>query len=732
MSSESAKNPRLLPNKFPPVIIIMILICGGIIYHMVMTAVVERDKWIEMRQQYFEKDSVELQPTRGNILSDEGQLMASSLPNYKVHFDFMAGLPKDSSDQKVHVRYLKALHERDSLIRTHIPAISKGLADICPALDSAGYVRHLTKGLDERRRYYDVCPGYILNYIQFQELKKLPVFNIKNKYQSGLTVDERNNRKKPFESLARRMLGDMYALEPRGKSGIEHAYDSLLRGEPGLMRRRRIRSKNVTIVDREPVPGYDVISTINVGLQDICENALREKLIELDAEFGVVVLMEVKTGDVKAIVNLERDTVLGRYYDRRNYALTSLMEPGSTFKIASVMVAIDDGEITAHDPVDVGNGVYNMHGAMMKDAGWYKNGGAGLIDVAEAVQRSSNVGVSKVIDAHYHNKPEKFIEGLKRVGIGTPLGLPFEGTANPRIVGPNDPHVYWSGPSLAWLSIGYGSMIPPISTVAFYNAIANGGKMVRPRFVKGLSRNGEVVEEFPVEVLKEQICKPSTLKDIREMMWRVVNAKQHATGRLAGSKHFVVAGKTGTAQVAEGGGYHSGRQRHLVSFCGFYPYENPQYTCIVAIRTAAPGASGGRMAGTVFAKIAESVYSKSPTSNLNFVRDSAAVATPDVKSGCLASARSALKWMRVPVRHAGSKSGWGTASIVEGEVVLQSDSASADRVPDLSGMGARDAVYAIESRGMKARVRGCGKVESQSVAAGSKVVRGRTVHITLG
>ncbi len=731
VKDKNKKPEKIASNKFPFVIVPVVLVCIGIIYCMVKTMTVERGEWVKLRMEKFEKDSLLLPPSRGNILSADGELMASSLPDYKVRFDFLAGIPRDTTDAKLHEAREQAIAMRDSLIRANMPAMAGGLARICPALDSAGYYEHLEKGLEAHARYFDVCPGWILNYIQYNQLRELPIFNIRNKYQSGVIVEERNNRKKPFGSLARRTLGEMFGAKDSARSGLELAYDSLLRGKPGLIHTRRIRSRNVSIVDKEPEDGYDLVSTINVSMQDICESALREKLKELKAAFGVVILMEVKTGDVKAIVNLACDTIGGEYYESRNYALASLMEPGSVFKTASIMVALDDGEIQLGDQVDTGCGIYNMYGAKMKDSNWSR-GGCGVLDVTYAMVRSSNIGVSRLIDEHYHDNPRKFIEGLKRVGIAQPLGLPFKGMANPRIIGPDDKYTYWSKTSLPWMSIGYGTQIPPISTVTFYNAIANNGKMVRPRFVKGISKNGELVEEFPVEVIKDHICKPQTLKDIQGILYKVVNDKSYGTGKRARSKHFGVAGKTGTAQVATGGSYHGKRMEHLVSFVGYYPFDNPQYSCIVAIRTAAPGASGGNMSGPVFAKIAERVYSKQVSTDISLARDSLSVFVPQVKAGETKAAQKLLSWMKIPFENAPEAGDWSRSADEGHEVAFETCEVEDGRVPDLTGMGARDAVFAIESRGMKARVRGFGKVKSQSLAAGAPVVQGRTVTLELG
>ena len=730
MAKKEKNNRKTVSSgKFPLVIVPVVLVCIGILWKMLQTMTVDREKWEQVRKENFEKDSVELKPNRGNILSSEGELLASSLPNYKVRYDFASTVTIQRADSNGKMKWVVLDSvDRDTFLTNRLPAISSGLARICPALDSAGYYRHLSEGLEKHARYYDVCPGYILNYIQYNQLRELPVFDIRRRYGCGLIVETRNNRKKPFGSLARRTLGEMFGAKDSARSGLELAYDTLLRGQSGIMHQRRIRSKNVDIVDLEPVDGYDLVSTINVSMQDICETALREKLIEVNAEFGVVVLMETKTGDVKAIVNLARDSVSGQYYEMRNYALAALMEPGSTFKTASIMVALDDGEITLNDKVDTGCGIYNMHGAKMKDSNWSR-GGCGVLDVTYAVVRSSNIGVSRLIDSHYHDKPAKFIEGLKRVGIGAPLGLPFYGMADPRIFGPENKS-YWSEVALPWMSIGYGTQIPPISTVTFYNAIANGGKMVRPRFVKGISKNGEMIREFPVEVIKEPICKPSTLKDIQGILWKVVNDKQFGTGKRAASKHFSVSGKTGTAQVAIGGGYHNGRTEHLVSFCGFYPSENPQYTCIVAIRTAAGGVSGGGTAGTVFAKIAERVYSKNVTTDVSRAADSLSIFIPTVKSGDMEAATELLHQLNIPYTGVAT-SGWGHFTHEDQQLQLTDMASDKSVMPDLTGMGARDAVFAIESRGMKARVRGYGRVKSQSLPRGGKIEKGKIVTIEL-
>lgn len=719
---------KYISKRFTGVVVVAVLICIGILWRAVYTMTVEREQWQSIGAVYV-SDSLPVKPTRGNILSSDGQLMASSLPDYKVYIDFLSGIPKKTGNPEEDEKRQEMIEYKDSVFLSKLDSICDGLAQICTNMTSAEYKKHLMKGFNAKRRYYEICPRQVLNYIQFNELMRLPLFNHRNKNVSGVVYEERNNRKKPFGSLAKRTLGEMFGAKDSARSGLELAYDSLLHGKEGLRHRKKVLSKYLDIIDREAEDGYDIVTTLDVGMQDVCESALREKLIELNASMGVVILMEVKTGDVKAIVNLQRYDD-GNYYEARNYALASLMEPGSTFKTASIMVALDDGVIDVNDIVDTGAGIYMMHGSFMKDHNWHR-GGYHKIDVAHCLKYSSNVGVSRFIDDNYHDNPEKFVEGLHRIGIGTPLNLPFVGSAEPRIRMPEKNRSNWSKTALAWMSIGYETQIPPISTVTFYNAIANDGKMVRPRFVKAVQKEGEIIREFPVEVIKESICKESTLKDIRSILMRVVNDRD-GTGKKAGTPYFHVSGKTGTAQVSKGaGGYKSGPMEYLVSFCGYFPSEAPQYSCIVAIRKPGSPASGGGQAGPVFSKIASRVYSKNITADVALAHDSLSVPVPDVKRGNMYAAQYVLDELNIDIAH-GRNEEWGAAEIKGSVLGINPIEYNSDEVPNLVGMGARDAVFAIENRGMKAIVNGVGRVKKQSVPAGQEVKKGEPVVLELG
>ena len=450
-------------------------------------------------------------------------------------------------------------------------------------------------------------------------------------------------------------------------------------------------------------------------MQDAAEKILTRKLKELNAEVGVVVLMEVQTGDVKAIVNMTR-IAPGQYAEVKNNAITDLWEPGSTFKTASIMVALEDGMITRDDKVDVGNGQWLMHGRVMKDHNWRKGGYGRAISVDECLMFSSNVGVSRIIDEHYHQHPEKYVDGLYREGVGVPFELPFRGQGFPKVRRPKADGSNWSKTALPWMSIGYETQIPPIYTVTFYNAIANGGRMVKPRFVKEIQKDGVTQKVFPVEVIKQRICSPRTLKDIHEILERVVNDPT-GLGKKAGCKQFKVCGKTGTAQIAdEHGSYHSSPARYMVSFAGFYPSEAPKYSCVVCIKKSGSPASGGGQAGPVFSELAQYVMTKGVFRAAEEAADSLSVFIPATTAAAPEKSQAIFDELGIdnhPIL---------TDSLPEPQSGI---------VPNVCGMGVRDAVAQLEAQGLRVRLHGQGHVMGQSVAAGTKAIKNQIITLEL-
>ena len=693
------------------VVLVMGLIGVAIIVKGTVIMFAERQYWQDVADR-FVKENVTVKPNRGNILSSDGKLMASSLPEYRIYMDFKAGGQK-----------------KDTMLMNHLGEICEGLHRIFPDKSAAEFKRHLLKGRKKGSRNYLIYPKRI-SYIQYKEAKRLPVFNL-NKYKGGFHEQTYNQRKKPFGSLAARTLGDLYADTAQGaKNGIELAFDTLLKGRDGITHRQKVMNKYLNIVDIAPVDGCDIISTIDVGMQDICEKALIDKLKEINANVGVAVLMEVQTGEVKAIVNMMKAGD-GKYYEMRNNAISDMLEPGSTFKTASIMVALEDGKITPDTEVDTGNGVMNMYGSKMKDHNWHR-GGYGKINVTRILEVSSNVGVSYLIDKYYKDDPQKYVDGLKRMSLDQPLHLQIPGEGKPNIKGPKER--CFAKTTLPWMSIGYETQLPPLNTLTFYNAIANNGVMVRPKFVKAAVKDGEVVQEYPTEVINPKICSDHTLTQIREILRKVVS---EGLAKPAGSKQFSVSGKTGTAQISQGAaGYKTGRTNYLVSFCGYFPSEAPKYSCIVAIQKSGLPASGGLMAGSVFSKIAERVYAKNLRFDLSNAIDSTTNVIPPVKAGDLREASYVLNSLNVPVQGevTDGKKGtdvWGHTQAAPSAVILQSQEIADNTVPSVIGMGAKDAVYLLEKQGLKVRISGVGRVKRQSIAGGSRVVKGQTILLTM-
>lgn len=692
------------------VILLLGLVGVAIVVKAGITMFAERQYWMDVADRFI-KENVTVKPNRGNIISADGKLMASSLPEYRIYMDFKAGG-----------------EEKDSMLVNHMDEICEGLHRIFPDKSAAEFKAHLKKGRRSGSRNYLIYPRRI-SYIQYKEAKRLPVFKL-NKYKGGFIELAYNQRKKPFGSLATRTLGDLYADTAQGaKNGIELAFDTILKGRDGVTHRQKVMNKYLNIVDIPPVDGCDIITTIDVDMQDICEKALVDKLKEINATVGVAVLMEVATGEVKAIVNMTKGND-GEYYEIRNNAISDMMEPGSTFKTASIMVALEDGKISPDDGVDTGNGVMMMHGRPMKDHNWHR-GGYQYLTVTQILMVSSNVGVSSIIDKYYGNNPGKFVDGLKRMSLDQPLHLQIAGEGAPNIRGPKQR--YFSKTTLPWMSIGYETQVPPMNILTFYNAIANNGVMVRPKFVRAAMRGSEVVQEYPTEVINPKICSDRTLSQIREILRKVVS---EGLAKPAGSKQFAVSGKTGTAQVSQGAaGYKSGRVNYLVSFCGYFPSEAPKYSCIVSIQKPGLPASGGLMAGSVFGKIAERVYAKDLRLNLTHAIDTNSVVIPDVKAGEIHQTKRVLDELKIqsqtqfPLKE--GKETWGSTHAAPKAVILESRELKRDYVPSVIGMGAKDAVYLLESKGLKVSLTGVGKVKSQSIANGTLVRKGQTIRLVL-
>lgn len=679
---------------------------------------VKKDYWMAVSE-LFVRENTPIPPTRGNILAANGEVLAASLPEFKMFMDYM-------SWERDTLRRDKEQHYRDSMLNAKADSISMGMHTIFPDIDPTAFKQHLLEGR-KRKSHHWLLYDKRVTYIQYRQVKALPIFNL-SAGAGGFHVDTIRTRKNPYGRLAIRTIGDLYKGKDSARTGLELSFDSILRGKPGIAHRQKVLNRYLTIVDKPAENGCDIQTTLDVGMQDICEKALGDQLAAIDAISGVCILMEVQTGDIKAMTSLQRMED-GSYMEVNADAVKNLYEPGSVFKPMSFLVGMDDGFIHMTDKVDVGCGIKDMYGRKMRDANW-RGGGSGVVTVPQILQKSLNVGVSTLIDRYYHNDPRKFVEGIYRIGVAEDLKIPIPGYAKPRIRMPKPDGSNWSKTALPWMSIGYETQIPPITTVNFYNGIANNGKLLRPRLVKAILRDGEVVKEFPVEVLREQMAKPEAVRNIRECLESVVSI---GTGKKARSKFFNISGKTGTAQIWTKQGFSA---QYLVSFAGYFPSEKPLYSCIVCIQKSAP-ASGSLHSAPVFKRVAETVMAQRRTNDYSSARDTLHCLTPIVDAGNLNAAASVLD--QLGIKHSTPDAleetalTWGVSHTTnEGLTLIPIGDINKNEVPDVRNYGLRDALFRLEQVGLKVSIKGVGSVSSQSLEPGSHFTRGQSIELILG
>ncbi len=644
---------------------------------------------------------VSIEPSRGNIYAADGSLLATSLPRYDVHIDLNApGIDKTMFNDKV-----------DSLSFS----LSKLFKDKTPN----EYKRILKQARKEGDRYFLLKRN--ISYNEQKALYKLPLFRL-GRYKGGLIVDQLSKREKPFKTLASRTVGFKVDNKKVTPVGIEGSFDKYLQGVEGKRLMQKLSGNVWKPVNNEnevePMDGSDVITTIDLNLQDVAENALQSQLIEHNADMGCAVLMEVATGHIKAIANLKRNN-FGAYYEDYNYAIGQSTEPGSTFKLASMMAAMEDGYVDLDEDVDVQHGrISYTNGVILRDA----HEGESHMTMLHAFATSSNVGISKIITKYYSRNPQSFIDRLHKLHIGDPLGVQIEGESAIRLKDTHDKA--WSHISLPYISIGYETRLTPLQLLTFYNAVANNGKMVQPLFVKEVRNKGVLVKSFKTKVLSDSICSRSTLAKAKLLLEEVVKS-----GTASHIKHaqYTIAGKTGTAVIAQGtGGYNDGQgKKYQASFCGYFPADKPRYSCIVVVY--APGNDvyyGASVACPVFKEIADKVYALNIDMHdeLKQFPDSTYAGLPKQKAGNLKQLATVNHKLMLPVET--NETGWVNSNKKEIEI-------KDNTVPDVKGMGLRDAIYLLEEQGLMVKPVGRGTVTRQSINAGAKAVRGQQIIIEL-
>lgn len=698
--------------RFGIVYFFMLFAFGLVIYKIIVLQFIEKDEWMALASKN-NKTDILIKPSRGNIYASDGRLMASSIPTYYVYMDTR----------------VPALHEKDGvLFKDNIDSLSIALSEFFGDKTAYAYKTMLTKAYHQNKAELRLYPNRI-SYSQLKELRKLPLLRL-GRNRSGLITKELLRREKPFGSLASRTIGDIYADEAKGgKNGLELYFDAQLLGTAGVSMRQKVANRYEETVQVEPIDGLDLLTTIDIDLQDIAEKCLVDSLKSFKAQAGYAILMEVKSGEIKAIVNMQENSD-GSYSENRNGAVADLLEPGSTFKVASLIALLDEGKAKITDTIRTGNGLHTYHKSVMRDHNSHR-GGYQNITLAEVIHASSNVGISLAVTKAWGENPSGFVDKLYDMKLNEPMNIEIPGAADPKIKHPKDKASYWSKTTLPWMSIGYETQIPPIYTLAFFNAIANDGKYIRPFLVKAITKNGEVVKAFETEVINEQICKPATLQIVRETLLGVIEGEK-GTAKNMKSQYVRLAGKTGTAQLSKGSqGYKSGGKTHIVSFCGYFPADNPQYSCLVVVREPRLGyPSGGKMAGSIFKNIAERTMAaksnlllESTEGKLEFYF------LPEVKSGNFNQIEIITNKLNLPI--SGEKTSWVKTNNEPKAVRVQAIDVSGQHMPELLGMGAKDALFLSAQMGLSVKLNGRGRVVSQSVEAGTKVSKGGGIVLVL-
>ena len=657
-----AVNQKHIIRKASFVFAILLLMMLGIIAKIVYIQLTEGEKYKNLSEQITEKIDV-IHANKGNVYAADGSLLATSMFRYEIRMDVM------TIDKNI--------------FNKNITALSKELSKLL-GKDASFYKKKIRKARLQKNRYLFIARN--LSYPQYRKMQKFPIFKL-GANRGGFIAIQKTVREHPLGKVAARTIG--YA-DYRGKPGIEGAFANELKGKDGQRLKQKIAKGQWKPINDEneiePQDGKDIITTIDVNMQDIAHDTLLQQLEKFEADHGSVVLMEVATGEIKAIANLGK-AKNGGYYEKRNYAIYESHEPGSTFKLMSMVVALEDNVIDTTTTVDTENGVWKLHRKKIKDS---NNKGYGVISAARALELSSNTGISKLIYNNYKTNPKKFVNGLRKMNLHQKLGLPIKGEGTPFIPHPDDKS--WSGLSLAWMSHGYGVQLTPLQVLTFYNAIANNGEMVKPKFVKEIryQNNPNESKIFKKEVINKKICSQSTVNKAKEMLRNVV---KRGTATNIYSSDYSIAGKTGTCQAE----YWTDSLHYIASFTGFFPVEKPKYSCIVVIHKPTKlSYYGNVVAAPVFKKIAQKIYATTP----NFYTvDNAEVSFPNLESNY--------------------------------KKYKQESKKSNNTMPNVKGMSGMDAVGLLENLGMKVQFSGTGAVKSQSISVGMKIKKGTTVYLSL-
>ncbi|HUX96660.1 MAG TPA: penicillin-binding protein [Bacteroidales bacterium] len=689
------------------VYIAIVLMAVAVIVRILILQFVQHNRWVEMSEKYVYRTS-EVQANRGDILSDDGRLLASSVPYYTIYMDTR------SSGMSA------------STWSNGINGLCEGLSRLVGENSPAGWKTRISEARKRGDRYFLIKRR--VDYETLKKIKELPIFR-EGQFRGGMLAQAENRRILPNSELAARTIGYLNLGSEGTEVGIEGAFDRELAGKNGIAVKQRLIGGDWIIVENansiSSKDGNDIVTTIDIDLQDVASSALLNQLRKHNAHHGCAVVMEVKTGDIKAIANLEAGSN-GTYHETYNYAIGESTEPGSTFKLATLMAALEDGVIDTSDIVDTGNGSVKFYNKVIRDT---RKEGYGRISVKQVFEKSSNVGTSKIIYEHYKDNPKAFVDRLYAMKLNQKLDLQLEGEGTPLIRYPGDK--LWSGLSLPMMSHGYEVQMTPLQVLTFYNAVANDGKMMKPRFVTSIMRNGTTIRRFEPEVIINSIASRSTIRKARSMMEGVV---EHGTATNLKNPNYKIAGKTGTAQIAKNNrGYRQGaRISYQASFVGYFPAENPLYSCIVVVNAPSNGVYYGNIvAGTVFREISDRVFATRFFRDYRTdIRKDTKPVAPEAGNGYRDDIDEVLGEFDVSYKRTSSED-WVVTRESGDTIRLASVKLQEGLVPDVRGMSLRDAVYLLENAGLRVRYNGKGRVLRQSPEHGSRYFEGTVVSLEM-
>ena len=659
-------------------------------------------KWAKLAEE-IDLDYRIVKATRGNIYSDNGSLLATSLPSYRLAFD-----PTIASDEI----YKKGIDSLAYHLSYHFNDRSREY-----------YKRKINDARLSGRQYIILNRKHV-KYQAKKEMSTWPIFR-EGRLKGGIIFEKHDRRYRPFSYLGYRTVG--YVNDNNDGAGLEYSFNKYLAGKDGkALYQKMAGGKWRPLYDGSEVraeEGYDIHTTINVNLQDVTESALVKALKDHDADYGCAVVMEVKTGEIKAISNLTKNEKYHDYREVFNYAVQKVADPGSTFKLASIIALLEDSNLKLTDSIDTGKGGYKFYNSVMRD---HKPGGYGTISVKQAFEYSSNIAISKMVYSQFGSDPQRYIDYISSFGLSQPLGFQMIGEGIPKIKNPSDKS--WSGITLPWMSIGYEVEVTPLQILAFYNAIANNGKMIRPIIVKSVTKADNEIDYFESKVIKRKVCSSKTLKEVRSLLEGVV---ENGTANNINNSYYKIAGKTGTAQKIVNGRYI---KKYNTSFVGYFPADNPQYSCIIVIdKPKGFRQYGSNVAAPVFKEIADKIYARDLEMHDVYVaqRNENKGVFPVIKAGNREDLQKICTELSIPNK-AITTDDWVKAQRKDNAVLWTTDEIAPEIVPNVLGMTLRDAIFLLENHGLRVSHNGSGRITGQSMTPGQKILKGSRITLKLG